>query len=308
MLNPVIFINDPVKKDYSEFILSILPQFSNCFQLDIVILSPISTSNDLNFILCKYYQLVRNYIESNLDLFDYRFEINILFNLSHEKLLKLIENSWNKGYIIDNEVNIIRNLPISLIKSTNISLPNEISSSPSSSIISKNNKNYQEFNICAVGGTFDHLHDGHKILLSMSLFLTFSKLIIGITGSSLLLNKKFNQVLQSFDIRKSSVLNFIQLIHPLISGGKLIEFYEINDICGPTGYISNIDSLIISEETTSGGEFVNKYRKDHGFKQLDITSIKVIGDEQSNSNNSWKGKLSSTDIRQREYNRVHINN
>ena len=55
------------------------------------------------------------------------------------------------------------------------------------------------------------------------------------------------------------------------------EIYEINDVCGPTGYINDIDNLIISQETKSGGEFVNKFRKDHGFKLLDITIIKVIG-------------------------------
>ena len=27
------------------------------------------------------------------------------------------------------------------------------------------------------------------------------------------------------------------------------EIYEINDVCGPTGYINDIDNLIISQET-----------------------------------------------------------
>ena len=80
------------------------------------------------------------------------------------------------------------------------------------------------------------------------------------------------------------------------------EIYEINDVCGPTGYINDIDNLIISQETKSGGEFVNKFRKDHGFKLLDITIIKVIGGNVEE--NSWKGKLSSTDIREQEYNRL----
>lgn len=302
MLNPVIFINNPVKKDYSQFILSILPQFSNCSQLDIIILIPISQSNELNFILCKYYQLVRNFIELNLDKFDYRFEINILFNLTNEKLIKLCNESWNKGFIHKQEYkDILIDLPIQIIKYSNnlIEIPNE------SKFLNSNSKKFKQFEICAVGGTFDHLHDGHKILLSMSLFLTSIKLIIGITGIDLLKNKKFIQFLQSFKIRQSLVLKFLQLIHPNVIGLPNFEIYEINDICGPTGYISNIDSLIVSDETASGGKFVNKYRKDHGFKELDITSIKVIGDDNTSLDNSWKGKLSSTDIRQREYNRLN---
>lgn len=36
--------------------------------------------------------------------------------------------------------------------------------------------------VVALGGTFDHLHCGHKILLSMALWITADKLIVGITG------------------------------------------------------------------------------------------------------------------------------
>ena len=36
--------------------------------------------------------------------------------------------------------------------------------------------------VTIIGGTFDHLHAGHKILLSMAAYITSQKLIIGITG------------------------------------------------------------------------------------------------------------------------------
>ena len=36
--------------------------------------------------------------------------------------------------------------------------------------------------VTALGGTFDHLHAGHKILLSMAAYITSQKLIVGITG------------------------------------------------------------------------------------------------------------------------------
>jgi phosphopantetheine adenylyltransferase len=37
--------------------------------------------------------------------------------------------------------------------------------------------------VTVIGGTFDHLHAGHKILLSMAAYITSQKLIIGITGT-----------------------------------------------------------------------------------------------------------------------------
>ena len=36
--------------------------------------------------------------------------------------------------------------------------------------------------VVALGGTFDHLHAGHKILLSMAAWITREKVIVGVTG------------------------------------------------------------------------------------------------------------------------------
>jgi hypothetical protein len=36
--------------------------------------------------------------------------------------------------------------------------------------------------VVALGGTFDHLHAGHKILLSMGAWITNQRLIVGVTG------------------------------------------------------------------------------------------------------------------------------
>ena len=40
------------------------------------------------------------------------------------------------------------------------------------------------FEVTALGGTFDHLHAGHKILLTMAAWITTRRLIVGITGQS----------------------------------------------------------------------------------------------------------------------------
>ena len=38
------------------------------------------------------------------------------------------------------------------------------------------------FPVVALGGTFDHLHAGHKILLSMAAWIAGKKVIVGVTG------------------------------------------------------------------------------------------------------------------------------
>lgn len=40
------------------------------------------------------------------------------------------------------------------------------------------------YHTVALGGTFDHLHSGHKILLSMAAWIAHGKVIIGVTGAS----------------------------------------------------------------------------------------------------------------------------
>lgn len=53
----------------------------------------------------------------------------------------------------------------------------------------------------AVGGTFDHLHVGHQVLLLQAVLSTEKKLIIGVTGEKMLQKKVNNQLIQSLLMR-----------------------------------------------------------------------------------------------------------
>lgn len=47
-----------------------------------------------------------------------------------------------------------------------------------------------KYAVTALGGTFDHLHSGHKILLAVSVWLTTQRLIVGISGQSCYLSPR----------------------------------------------------------------------------------------------------------------------
>lgn len=182
-------------------------------------------------------------------------------------------------------------------KTLKISLDDDILTEKHS--VSENNDEYssvfkQEYGTVAVGGTFDHLHDGHKILLSASSFIARDILIVGVTGEKLLVHKKYAEFLQSYNYRVEQVRKFLKLINY----EQRVDIYEINDVCGPTASEPDIDALVVSQETISGGKYVNNVRKQKGFKELEIVEVQVIGG--GTAQNNFKQKLSSTELRRRE--------
>ncbi|KAL7276749.1 hypothetical protein RUND412_000247 [Rhizina undulata] len=181
---------------------------------------------------------------------------------------------------------------------------------------------FTEHSLVAVGGTFDHLHPGHKHLLTMSLFLLAPPsphLIIGLTGPLLLKSKKHASHLSTWSSRAMSIFGFISAIllspaplefapeaatTPITEitpqnftfryvskgGGEVtVEVVEINDPFGPTITNKAITALVVSEETRGGGESVNVVRREKGWRALECWVVDVV--------EGGKGKLSSTEIR-----------
>ncbi|KAK3691299.1 hypothetical protein LTR37_018744 [Vermiconidia calcicola] len=171
----------------------------------------------------------------------------------------------------------------------------------------------------AVGGTFDHIHIGHKLLLTMTIFAVdegnttgegHRSATIGITGDQLLKNKKHAEVLESWDGRYKSVMTFIDAIvdfSPQSSStqrhvsarddpgpnGKSMDVYysndllvkctEIQDAFGPTITEEHISALIISAETRSGGKAINDKRTEKDWKPLDVFEVDVLDAEDDDS-------------------------
>ncbi|CAG8468026.1 16392_t:CDS:2 [Acaulospora colombiana] len=177
----------------------------------------------------------------------------------------------------------------------------------------------------AVGGTFDHLHVGHKILLTMSAWITNKRLICGVTGDSMLTNKKYKEYMEPIDVRIAEAKRFLNIIRR----GLLYEVVPIYDIYGPTITDPDIQALVVSKETVSGAyssmspsptrlflptaslkfsykppsirfDLVNEERKNRGLNPLEISVIEVISSSDSSLKDEEfkKLKLSSTFIRE----------
>lgn len=283
MSAPVIYVKDPILNDYSDFFRNALLNFPNSLRkVEIYVGKHIQYADELNFVLLTLYTQIRS-IATNLG-FTYKCEIDILVNRPE---------SFEEREIFCAKTELIAASNVHSVKA-------EIRQNQISSDL-QNGLQFNSVETCAVGGTFDHMHDAHKILLTMTAFTSRTLVIIGVTGPKLLVNKKFAEVMEPLQERVMKVVRFLQTIKPEIR----IEIYQINDVCGPTGFVSAIDALVVSEETSKGGNYVNKYRAERKFKPLQIITVKVIGNESSSAENSWKGKLSSTNIREVEYKKLH---
>jgi phosphopantetheine adenylyltransferase len=187
----------------------------------------------------------------------------------------------------------------------------------------------------AVGGTWDHLHIGHKLLLTMTIFAVDERdpaeetsATIGITGDQLLVNKKHANLVESWIDRQKAVATFLNALvdfslpstrgqrHASIrddpgANGKSIDIYypsglgvkctEIQDPFGPTITEEEISALVLSAETRAGGKAVNDKRKEQGWRELDLYEVDVLDAEDEGSSSAVKegfgSKISSTAIR-----------
>ena len=183
----------------------------------------------------------------------------------------------------------------------------------------------------AVGGTFDHLHTGHKLLLTMAAFVLSPQaaldgrprtLTIGITGDALLAKKQFADRLEGWHQRQQAVHDFLWSIlhfgprdggtasaqedgsvHVTGPDGLVIRYVELHDPFGPTVTDAAISALVVSRETRAGGQAANEQRASHGWPPLELFEVDVLdardGDGAAADDDTFQSKLSSTETRRR---------
>lgn len=138
-----------------------------------------------------------------------------------------------------------------------------------------------------VGGTFDHLHKGHRLLLEYAVKTAGAHgfVFIGLTTGPLIVSKRH---VESFQIRKEKIESFLKDKLDSIA----IQIEGIETIFGPT-LTSDFDAIIISPETRPTAEKINNEREKRGMQKMHIIQIPYVL--------AKDGKpISSTRIRQKE--------
>lgn len=278
----VLVVKDPARNDYARFFEAVFTHIPASLPgIDVLVLLPVKQTKELNYVLARLYDQLRGY--ANKREFSFKFEITVL--------LESPRDDWDVAFVPLLEAGDVD------VADKVIPLEGDITRVEPPSFESFGSR---QFLVSAVGGTFDHLHDGHKILLLAAGFVTLKHLIVGVTGPQMLLKKKYAEVMEPIGQRIKAVTKFLQQILP---PSVTFAIYQIDDVCGPTGFVKDIDALIISEETRKGADFVNDYRQKQDFPVLEVVSVDVLGATGKEDEN-WEGKISSTGVREEEVKRL----
>ncbi|XP_076621029.1 bifunctional Phosphopantetheine adenylyltransferase - Dephospho-CoA kinase [Colletes latitarsis] len=142
-----------------------------------------------------------------------------------------------------------------------------------------------------LGGTFDRIHNGHKMFLSEAVLHCTEKLTVGVTDTNMLYRKLLWELIEPCSKRILNVKEFLEDIDSTL----LYDIVPIKDMYGPTKSDPTIEMIVVSEETERSGHKVNDMRIQQNLNKLDIHVIKLMKDK--NHREHEENKISSSNDR-----------
>ncbi len=123
-----------------------------------------------------------------------------------------------------------------------------------------------EVKVC-MGGTFETIHKGHRVLLKKAFKL--GEVTIGLTSDEMVKGLK-DKTIRSFEERKKALETYLNE-----KSFKNYSIVEINDRYGPA-ITENFNAIVVSNETYPTAEEINKIRRQKNKKELGIYNIGMV--------------------------------
>jgi cytidyltransferase-like protein len=127
------------------------------------------------------------------------------------------------------------------------------------------------FREVAVGGTFDSLHRGHKILLRTA-FRAGDKVLIGLSRNGFARKLRKGHPVDPYPKRKRELISFLKK-EGVGGRGKIVP---LDDPYGPTINNSTVQALIVSRATKKMADRINTLRRRRRLRPLSIVSIGMV--------------------------------
>lgn len=121
--------------------------------------------------------------------------------------------------------------------------------------------------ISAVAGTFDVLHDGHKVLIDRA-FEVGDRVLVGITSDEMASKGRGEHV--------PLAIRMPALERHLDEYRKPYEVFVIDDMYGPADRMDLADVLVVSEETLENGRLLNRERESRGLRPLELSVVPLV--------------------------------
>jgi pantetheine-phosphate adenylyltransferase len=129
----------------------------------------------------------------------------------------------------------------------------------------------KEFKKVAVGGTFDELHRGHKVLLTKA-FEIGERVLIGLSSDALVEKMSKPHVTASYAER----LNWLEAFLNDLGLWNRAEVVVLDDPYGASIKDRLIQALVVSEETKPVALKINERREKAGLPQLMIVTVNMV--------------------------------
>ena len=143
----------------------------------------------------------------------------------------------------------------------------------------------------ALGGTFDRLHSGHKVLLTTAAMYATERIRVGVACDALLAKKSHADLIQSAKERLKLAMDFLK---QLCSPGMKLDVILIDEFTGGVTKLEGLHGLVVSPETEAAGGKINEQRVEKGLAPLELLIIPYV----PNSNKLGDDfKLSSSQLR-----------
>lgn len=123
-----------------------------------------------------------------------------------------------------------------------------------------------------LGGTFDHLHSGHKHLLQKATTLS-KRITVGITTPPLLGNKQYADAIENFSVRSVEVQKYFATL-----GFYSVEIIALDSIFGTTLTDQSIDAILVTEQTLPNAKQINVLRENQGLVPLSLCMCDLLRD------------------------------
>ncbi len=149
----------------------------------------------------------------------------------------------------------------------------------------------REFRKVAVGGTFDELHLGHRVLL-LKAFEIGQCVLIGLCSDEFVKKLGKPHTTASYEERLRELKSFLDNLS-IVDRSEIIS---LNDPFGPTVNDMCIQAIVVSDETKSTAYKINIQRTKKGLNPLSIVTINMVPSEDCSP-------ISTTRIRRGEIDR-----